>query len=53
METVGIIGSLVAIVASVGSLVLSLWTIHLMDEADRRRDEADAEIVRRLTARRQ
>lgn len=51
METATAIVTLIAILASVGSLALSLWTIHLMDEADRRREEADAEIVRRLLTR--
>jgi len=50
METATTILSLVALAASVGSLALSLWTTRLMDEAERRQDEA-ADLVRRATSR--
>lgn len=51
METVGIIGLLVPIVAWAASLVLSLLTVHRMDEAKRRQDEAD-DLMRRMMSRR-
>ena len=50
METATTILSLAALAASVGSLVLSLWTTRLMDEAERRQDEANAEAARRMFA---
>lgn len=51
MSTAATLAVVVALMMSVASLAVSIWALLCLAERDRREDQADAELVRRLCPR--